>query len=88
MYLAVTVIARHAEVARPPGAKLDVTEGQARTIRQLEEEEICAGEVVERLPDCGWARIEDKERQVVATIDRCGTVLALEGPGRRRPRVR
>lgn len=82
----VTVIAKKAEVARPSGATPDVTEGQARTIRQLRDEEVCAGEVVEA--GCGWIRIDDKERQVVATIDRSGTLLGLEGLGRRRKRDR
>lgn len=83
-----TVIAQKAEVDRPMGCSTDVTDEQARTIRQLEEEEICAGEVVESMTGCGWIRIEDKERRVVTTIDRHGTLLALEGPGRRRKRTR
>jgi hypothetical protein len=82
----VTVIARKAEVVRPSGARPDVTEAQARTIRQLQDEEVCAGKVVET--ECGWIRIDDKERQVVATIDRSGTLLGLEGLGRRRKRDR
>jgi len=61
---------------------------QQDTVRQLEREEICVGRIVEVLEDCGWIQISDVNRQLRATVDRDGTVLALEGPGRRRKRLR
>lgn len=72
-----------ADNGRPSGqpSKLP-SERQLATIRQLELEEICAGQVVAEEGRCGWIRIADPVRNLEATIDRSGTLLRLEGPGR------
>lgn len=58
------------------------SERQLATIRQLELEEICVGRMVAEEGRCGWIRIVDISRNLEATIDRSGTLLRLEGPGR------
>jgi hypothetical protein len=79
----VTVV-RSEPTHTPPDDSL--SEKQRETIRQLEREEICAGQVAV-LGDCGWATVEDAARQVRATVDCSGSVLALEGPGCRAKRL-
>lgn len=61
---------------------------QHHTVRQLERERVCAAGVVEVLEDCGWIQISDASRQLQVTVDRDGSVLAREGPGRRAKRLR
>ena len=63
-----------------------ITDTQRATIRQLEREEVCAGRVVDIVAGCGWALVRDDTRQLVATVDRAGNLLGLDGPGRRRGR--
>jgi hypothetical protein len=58
------------------------SERQLATIRQLELEEICFGQMVAEEGRCGWIRIVDRSRNLEATVDRSGTLLRLEGPGR------
>jgi hypothetical protein len=62
----------------------ELSDAQRRTIRQLEREEVCAGRIVEVEAGCGWAQVKDDARHLVATIDRAGNLLGLDGPGRRR----
>lgn len=62
----------------------ELTAAQRATIRQLERERICSGRVVDVAEGCGWARVEDDDREVIAVIDRAGTLLKLEGQGRPR----
>jgi len=64
-------------------ARKDLTEAQRATVRQLEEEKVFgSSRVVDIASGCGWARIEDSRRDLVATIDRAGTLLGLEGRDR------
>jgi hypothetical protein len=69
------------------GAASDgISEEQCETIRQLEREELCAGPAT-LLRGCGWVVISDPARRVRATVDRSGSVLAFEGPGRKPKRL-
>jgi hypothetical protein len=61
---------------------------QQRTVSQLERDGVCVADVVELLGGCGWIRISDAGHQLQVTVDRGGSVLALEGPGRRAVRLR
>jgi len=63
-----------------------ISEEQRETIRQLEREELCAGPAT-LLGGCGWVVISDPARRVRATVDRAGSVLALEDPGRKPKRL-
>jgi hypothetical protein len=72
----------------PHWAAAGLTGGQRSTVRQLEEEGVCVADVVEVLGDCGWLRISDASHQLQITVDGDGSVLALEGPGRRAARLR
>lgn len=68
-------------------AAAGLTGGQQRTVRQLEDEGVCVADVVEILGDCGWVRVSDASHQLQVTVDRGGSVLGLEGPGRRAARL-
>ena len=73
---------------KPTGVVADdgISEEQRETIRQLEREELCAGPTA-LLKICGWVVINEPVRQVCATVDRAGSVLIFEGPGRKPKRV-
>lgn len=76
-----------------PGSVAELTAAglsgeQQRTVRQLEREGVCVADTVELLGGCGWIQILDSGHQLQVTVDRGGSVLALEGPGRRAKRLR